>query len=98
MRIGILTGGGDCPGLNPAIRGFVLRSIDFGYEVIGILDGWKGLIKGTVVPLKLSDVEEIISKGGTILATSRTNPFKKEEDLNSCLENIKKFPIEFYLG
>ena len=47
MRIGVLTGGGDCPGLNPAIRAIVLRAIDFNYEVVGIFDGWKGLIKNT---------------------------------------------------
>ncbi|MFH1824493.1 MAG: ATP-dependent 6-phosphofructokinase [Candidatus Firestonebacteria bacterium] len=94
MKIGILTGGGDCPGLNPAIRGCVLRAIDFKYEVVGILDGWKGLINANTIPLGLSDVEEIISKGGTILGTSRTNPFKKEEDLNSCLENIKKLELD----
>lgn len=94
MRIGILTGGGDCPGLNPAIRGCVMRAIDFGYEVVGILDGWKGLVKGLTTSIKLSDVEEIISKGGTILGTSRTNPFKKDEDLKACLENIKKLNLD----
>jgi 6-phosphofructokinase 1 len=94
MKIGILTGGGDCPGLNPAIRGCVMKAIDFKYEVIGILDGWKGLVKNNTIPLDLSDVEEIISKGGTILGTSRTNPFKKEEDLNNCLENIKKLKLD----
>ncbi|MDI6736482.1 MAG: 6-phosphofructokinase, partial [bacterium] len=58
MKIGVLTGGGDCPGLNPAIRGIVLRAIDFGYEVVGIQDGWKGLVNGVTQPLGLSDVDE----------------------------------------
>ncbi|MFH1231498.1 MAG: ATP-dependent 6-phosphofructokinase [Planctomycetota bacterium] len=94
MKIGVLTGGGDCPGLNPAIRGIVLRAMDFGYEVVGIQDGWKGLVNGEIQPLGLKDVEEIISQGGTILGTSRTNPFKKEGDKEKVLENIKKLGLD----
>ena len=62
-RIGILNGGGDCPGLNPAIRGAVARALDYGFEVIGIFEGYKGLIEGKSKPLRLKDVEEIIGKG-----------------------------------
>ena len=76
MRIGILTGGGDCPGLNPAIRGAVYRAFDYGDEVIGFEEGWKGLMEDIKRPHTLKDVEEIIGEGGTILFTSRTNPFK----------------------
>ena len=96
MRIGILTGGGDCPGLNPAIRGFVLRALDYGYECIGFLNGWKGLVQGDTRPLKLEDVESIIGQGGTMLGSSRTNPFRegKEKDLQACLDNIKKFELD----
>ena len=93
-RIGILTGGGDCPGLNPAIRGCVVRALDHGYETLGLLEGWKGLVEGNSVPLKLSDVEEIVVKGGTILGTSRTNPFKKEGAVQKCLDNFKKLNLD----
>jgi phosphofructokinase-like protein len=96
MRIGILTGGGDCPGLNPAIRGFVMRSLDYGHECLGFLNGWKGLVTGECRPLGLADVEDIISQGGTILGSSRTNPFKagREEDLEKVLSNIKRFELD----
>jgi 6-phosphofructokinase 1 len=94
LKIGVLTGGGDCPGLNPAIRGIVLRAIDLGYEVIGIKDGWKGLITADAAPINIKDVDEIISIGGTILGTSRTNPFKKEGDKDKVIENIKKLGLD----
>ncbi|MBC7328080.1 ATP-dependent 6-phosphofructokinase [bacterium] len=94
MRIGVLTGGGDCPGLNPAIRGVVYRAIDYNDEVIGIRAGWKGLLEKDTVPLRLEDVEEIISMGGTILHTSRTNPLKKEEDTEKCIKNFKELGLD----
>lgn len=89
MKVGILTGGGDCPGLNPAIRGVVYRGLDFGFEFTGIQEGWRGLVKGIYEPLTLESVEEIHYQGGTILGSSRTNPFKKQEDLEAVLSNIK---------
>ena len=73
MKIGMLTGGGDCPGLNPAIRGAVLRLLDYGDEVIGFTQGWKGLVEGNTEALTLERVEGIIDQGGTILRSSRTN-------------------------
>src|SRR5436853_7554725 len=76
IRVGSLTGGGDCPGLNPAIRGIVMRGLDHGFEMHGIQLGWKGLVEGIVAPIGLEQVEEIIYLGGTILGSSRTNPFK----------------------
>jgi phosphofructokinase-like protein len=77
MRIGVLTGGGDCPGLNAVIRAVVRKGIeDYGYEIIGFRDGWRGPLKGLVMPLGLDDVEDILPLGGTILRTSRTNPYK----------------------
>jgi phosphofructokinase-like protein len=96
MRIGILTGGGDCPGLNPAIRGFVMRALDYGWEVTGFLNGWKGLVTGASRPLGLADVEDIISQGGTILGSSRTNPFKpgREADLEATLQNIEELRLD----
>ena len=89
MKVGILTGGGDCPGLNPAIRGVVYRGLDFGMEFVGIQEGWRGLVKGIYEPLTLDSVEEIIYQGGTILGSSRTNPFKSQDDLDAVLANIK---------
>lgn len=96
MRIGMLTGGGDCPGLNPAIRGFVLRAMDYGYECLGFLNGWRGLVEGKYKPLGLPEVEDIILQGGTILGSSRTNPFRpgREEDLEMVLHNIKHFQLD----
>ncbi|GAB4464387.1 MAG: 6-phosphofructokinase [Armatimonadaceae bacterium] len=90
MKVGILTGGGDCPGLNPAIRGVVYRGLDFGFEFTAIMEGWRGLVKGIYEPLGLKDVEEIHYQGGTILGSSRTNPFKNEADLQAVLNNIKE--------
>ncbi len=91
MKVGILTGGGDCPGLNPAIRGVVYRGLDFGFEFVGILEGWRGLVQNNYEPLTLESVEEIIYQGGTMLGSSRTNPFRKdgEADLEATLKNIK---------
>ncbi|OGR47495.1 MAG: pyrophosphate--fructose-6-phosphate 1-phosphotransferase [Elusimicrobia bacterium GWC2_65_9] len=92
-RIAILTGGGDCPGLNPAIRGVVLKAAKLGYECVGIQEGWKGMIDAAAVPLSLHDVKEIVGKGGTILGTSRTNPYKKEGGVASVLETFKKLGL-----
>lgn len=76
MRVGILTGGGDCPGLNAVIRAVVQRISNHGGECIGVLEGWKGLIKGTCRPLDVSETDGIIGLGGTIIGSSRYNPFK----------------------
>lgn len=88
--IGILTGGGDCPGLNPAIKGATLKAIKLGYQVMGIKDGWKGLIEGEYFPLDKEKVEGLMNKGGTILGTSRTNPFKVEQGVEKALANLQK--------
>jgi 6-phosphofructokinase 1 len=94
-KIGILTGGGDCPGLNPAIRGCVYAAERYGYECVGIQDGWKGLVEGLTTPLSREITEYIIMKGGTMLGTSRTNPFKKDggENVKKCLETFKKLGL-----
>jgi len=94
MKIGILTGGGDCPGENAVIRAVVKKSDKYGYSVIGIKRGWLGLINGEVEPLTNFSVSGILPRGGTILGTSRTNPFKKEEDLQKVMVNIKKFGFD----
>jgi len=95
MRIGVLTGGGDCPGLNAAIRAITRRSIDgHKYDVLGIKNGWRGLIEGEVEPLTLYSVSGILPKGGTILGTSRTNPFKSQESIQRLMDNVQKFEID----
>lgn len=93
-KIGVLTGGGDSSGLNAAIRGVVMRAMDYGYEVLGIQEGWKGLVNGNAVPLGVGDVREMISVGGTMLGSSRTNPFKKEGDVAKCKESVKKLGLD----
>lgn len=94
VKIGILTGGGDCPGLNPAIRAVVKKSLKLGYEVIGIRDGWKGLIDLKYTNLDSGAASGILHLGGTILGTSRTNPFAKEGGPQKVMENIKKLGID----
>src|SRR5580704_7983078 len=79
MRIGILTGGGDCPGLNAVIRAVVLTAVlGHGDDVLGYLDGWKGVLDDEFVLLDVPRCRDILAQGGTILGTSRTNPFKIE--------------------
>jgi len=93
-KIGVLTGGGDCPGLNAVIRAIVRKSIQYNWEIIGIKNGWRGLIDGEMELLADYSVSGILPKGGTIIGTSRTNPFKKQEDVQRVVENIKKFGID----
>ena len=93
-QIGLLTGGGDCPGLNPVIRAVTRRAIQGGLKVIGIRNGWKGLVEGDVIPLDLGSVSGILPKGGTILGTSRTNPYKRPEDRQRVLENMKQLQLD----
>lgn len=93
-RIGILTGGGDCPGLNPVIRAVVRKAINIGYEIIGIKNGWKGLIENDTMPLSLETVSGILPKGGTILGTSRTNPYKKEGEVERLKDTYKKLGLD----
>ena len=91
--IGVLTGGGDCPGLNAAIRAVVRSGIKYDFETLGIRNGWMGLIDGDVEPLTDFSVSGILPKGGTILGTSRTNPLQKTSDFQKIKSNIKKFGI-----
>jgi 6-phosphofructokinase 1 len=93
-KIGILTGGGDCPGLNSVIRAAVRKGLNEGYEITGIKNGWKGLIENDIVKLDLISVSGILPKGGTILGTSRTNPYKKEADLKSLKDNYKNLGLD----
>lgn len=92
-KIGILTGGGDCPGLNPVIRAAVRSGINNGYEFIGIKNGWKGMIEKDIMPLNIDTVSGILPKGGTILGTSRTNPYKKEGEVQKVKDNFNALKL-----
>jgi len=94
MKIGVLTGGGDCAGLNAVIRAVVKRAEDYGFQVIGIRYGWAGLINEDAMPLSYNDVREILDVGGTILKTSRTNPLKNPADAEKVLANVKNLGID----
>ncbi len=96
--IGLLTGGGDCPGLNAVIRAVVRRAGMLGYEVMGIKNGWLGLVKNMTEPLSLLSVSGILPRGGTILGTSRTNPLKSEADKKVVLDNLKKIDYLIAVG
>jgi ATP-dependent phosphofructokinase / diphosphate-dependent phosphofructokinase len=88
-RIGILTGGGDCPGLNAVIRAVTRRSLDRGAEVIGIREGWLGLVDAHFQPLDYRGISGILPRGGTILGTSRTNPYKTDDGVDRVLRNFE---------
>ena len=94
MKIGVLTGGGDCAGLNATIRGLVARSQEYGFEVIGIQRGWKGLIEPEATELTYDMVEELVAVGGTFILTSRTNPFKMEGGPEKVVQSIKKLGLD----
>lgn len=93
-KIGVLTGGGDCPGLNAVIRAVVRASMQYDWDIIGIKNGWKGLIEGDIILLTDYSVSGILPKGGTIIGTSRTNPFKNPEGYQKVEDNIKKFGLD----
>ncbi|MDP8259686.1 MAG: ATP-dependent 6-phosphofructokinase [Candidatus Gygaella obscura] len=93
-KIGILTGGGDCPGLNAVIRAVVRKSINEGNSVIGIKNGWKGLIEKDTIELNLDSISGILPKGGTILGTSRTNPYKNPSGVEKLKENFKQLGLD----
>jgi len=91
MKIGILTGGGDCPGLNAVIRAAVRKgTFHYDDQFIGFLEGWRGLMENKSMPLDLQAVAGILPRGGTILRTSRTNPAKKPDGLDTCIATLKK--------
>lgn len=90
MKIGVLTGGGDCPGLNAVIRAVVLRGThQWGHEFIGYLDGWKGPLENRSIGLEVEEVRGILAQGGTILGSSRTNPEAVEGGIEKVIENVR---------
>lgn len=94
MKIGVLVGGGDAPGLNAAIKGAVTKANELNFDVVGIRNGYAGLLEMDTQSLTLDDVEEIHSRGGVILYTSRTNPFKVEDGPKQVVRNMKKMKID----
>ena len=94
MKVALLTGGGDCPGLNAVIRAVVRTIHNAGGECVGLLEGWRGAIQGNCTPLVAQETDEIIARGGTILGSSRTNPYKnKEESVPQLIESFKRLGL-----
>jgi 6-phosphofructokinase 1 len=93
MKVGILTGGGDCPGLNAVIRAIVRRIANADGECIGLMEGWRGLIDSKFCPLSVLDTDVIIARGGTILGSSRTNPYKQPASLSRAIDNFHKLEL-----
>src|SRR5690348_11639929 len=95
MRVGVLTGGGDCPGLNAVIRAVVRRGVkEFGYEFVGYRDGWKGPLEGITTELGIPQVRGILPRGGTVLGSSRTNPFKVEGGVERIKVNLEANQVD----
>jgi phosphofructokinase-like protein len=94
MNIGILTGGGDCPGLNAVIRAVVKRGLQLGHEFTGIKEGWRGLLDLKTVKLSRESISGLLPLGGTVLGTSRTNPFKNDKDAEKLIRNINEMKID----
>src|SRR6476646_1743027 len=91
MRVGVLTGGGDCPGLNAVIR---KGAGMYGYECIGFRDGWKGPLENRTMALGIPEVRGILPRGGTILGSSRTNPFKVDGGVDAIRENLHTLGVD----
>ena len=95
MRIGVLTGGGDCPGLNAVIRGVVRKGIDaYGDEIVGFRDGWRGVLEGSYIDLDLEAIRGILPRGGTILGSSRTNPFRREDGTQRVRATLSELEVD----
>jgi 6-phosphofructokinase 1 len=95
MRVGVLTGGGDCPGLNAVIRAVVRKGVSqYGLDFLGFRNGWRGLLDGDTMPLDIPAVRGILPRGGTILGSSRTNPFKVEGGVEKVRENLAKLEVD----
>ena len=98
MKVGILSGGGDAPGINAVIRAVVRKGIEhYGYEIVGIRDGWRGLLEGKFLSLDLKAASGVLPRGGSILGTSRINPFKHQRGAKKMLRNARKAGIEAFV-
>ncbi len=95
MRVGVLTGGGDCPGLNAVIRAVVRKGVgEYGFEFVGFKDGWRGPLEADTMPLDVASVRGILPRGGTILGSSRTNPFKVEGGVERIEANFASLGVD----
>jgi ATP-dependent phosphofructokinase / diphosphate-dependent phosphofructokinase len=95
VRIGVLTGGGDCPGLNAVIRGIVRKGIDrYGHAIVGFRDGWRGPLENAFEELTIESTRGILPRGGTILGTSRTNPFKHDDGPARIRDNMRSLHLD----
>ncbi|MDJ1135368.1 6-phosphofructokinase [Streptomyces iconiensis] len=95
MRVGVLTGGGDCPGLNAVMRAVVRKGVQrYGYDFVGFRDGWRGPLEGDTAQLDISAVRGMLPRGGTILGSSRTNPLKEENGVRRIKENLAKHEVD----
>ena len=94
MRVGVLTGGGDCPGLNAVIRATGRRVMVRGGEVLGVREGWKGLVEGLFEPLGPREISGLLPRGGTIIGTTRTNPFKLDGGVERVLEHFRDAELD----
>src|SRR3954453_19631217 len=95
MRIGVLTGGGDCPGLNAVIRAVVRTSaLHYDDQILGFRDGWKGPIEGDMMPLTMESTRGILPRGGTILRSSRTNPFKRDDGVERVRQTFQRHRLD----
>jgi phosphofructokinase-like protein len=95
MAIGILTSGGDCPGLNAVIRSAVFKgTMLYKQQFVGFKNGWRGLLEGDIIPLQRRDVQGISKQGGTILGTSRTNPFDGDGGVARVQENMERYGVD----
>ena len=95
MRIGMLTGGGDCPGLNAVIRAAVRKGIDeYGDQLVGFRDGWRGVLEDVQEELTIESTRGILPRGGTILGSSRTNPSKREDGVDLVAQNLKRHRLD----
>ncbi|AXI86311.1 6-phosphofructokinase [Actinospica acidiphila] len=95
MRVGVLTGGGDCPGLNAVIRALVRKGVqEYGYEFTGFRDGWRGPLDGVTVPLDIPAVRGILPRGGTVLGSSRTNPLNQQDGIRRIKDNLAALGVD----
>src|SRR3954466_11518212 len=94
MRAGILTGGGDCPGLNAVIRAVARRLHTNGWDVVGVREGWRGLVQNKLEPLGPREVSGILPRGCSVIGTSRTNPFKLDAGVDAVVRNFTEILLD----
>jgi ATP-dependent phosphofructokinase / diphosphate-dependent phosphofructokinase len=98
MRIGVLTGGGDCPGLNAVIRAVARRSFERGDDIVGVREGWRGMVDGLIEPLGPREISGILPRGGTIIGTSRTNPYKLDGGVDKVRSTFEQLDALVAIG